>query len=154
MFTKQDSSTGKFVADEAERTSQDLAYGMTGIGFYYYLTHDEAVLKKIILLKKYIFSRYFHQGKGVFMWLPQENNSKEQSIELVAHLDQLYAYMIWLKPALPAAEKAEFMTDMCRIADMMIERFYSEAQGIFWAFGQGYVGDLPSRHLDRGNRLC
>ena len=58
MFTKKNIETGEWGAERYERTSQDLAYGITGLGMYYFLTHDVGVLHKIIQLKDYIFSVY------------------------------------------------------------------------------------------------
>ncbi|MDR2889140.1 MAG: AGE family epimerase/isomerase [Lachnospiraceae bacterium] len=154
MFTRQHLSKGDFINDTKTRTSQDLAYGMTGIAFYYYLTHDEAVLDKIRALKNYIFDNYFHQGKEVFTWLPHKNTSKEQSVELVAHLDQLYAYMLWLTPSLPAKEKNEYKADMKRIADIMIEKFYSEVYGTFWgASTSSDMQTLGTSHTDFGHSV-
>ncbi|MDR3020448.1 MAG: hypothetical protein LBU66_06045 [Treponema sp.] len=152
MPTKQCLKTGKFVDDKEQRTSQDLAYGMTGIAFYHYLTHDKKAFKKIMALKKYIFTEYFHPGKGVFTWLPKK--SGDQNIELVAHLDQLYAYMLWLTPSLPKKEKNEFKTDMKRIVHIMIERFYSEVYGTFW--GKTTSSDMRSlgtAHTDFGHSV-
>ncbi len=154
MFTRQHLSNGEWINDTKTRTSQDLAYGMTGIAFYYYLTHDEKVLDKIRLLKDYIFNNYFHQGKGVFTWLPHKNNSSEQSVELVAHLDQLYAYMLWLTPSLPKKEKEEFKADMKRIANIMIERFYTEVYGTFWGASTSTdMQALGTAHTDFGHSV-
>lgn len=153
MLTRQ-RLNGDWIHDVKTRTSQDLAYGMTGIGFYYYLTHDEKVLKKILLLKNYIFKNYYHKGKDLFTWLPYKNHSPQQSIELVSHLDQLYAYMLWLTPSLPQPYKDEFKADMQKIVDIMIERFYTEVYGTFW--GSSNSPDmkvLGTDHTDFGHSV-
>ena len=37
------------------RTPQQLAYGLLGTSFYYYLTRDPDVLKDVLAVKTYIF---------------------------------------------------------------------------------------------------
>ena len=154
MYTKQELSSGKFVDDAEKRTSQDLAYGMSGIAFYYYLTHDEKALGKILALKRYIFGKYYHPGRGVFSWLPQKVKDSNKRLELVAHLDQIYGYMLWLTPSLPAKEKDEFKTEMKNLVHIMIERFYSEVHGTFWgASTSSDMQALGSAHTDFGHSV-
>jgi len=137
-----------------KRTSQDLAYGMSGIAFYYYLTHDESALEKVLVLKKYIFDTYYHKGRGVVSWLPQKVKDQNKRLELVAHLDQLYAYMLWLTPSLPADYKKEFKRNMKELAHIMIERFYSEVHGTFWgASTSSDMQALGSAHTDFGHSV-
>ncbi len=154
MYTRQHLEDGAWINDVKTRTSQDLAYGMTGISFYYYLTHDEAVLEKVLKLKNYIFREYFHPGKQLFTWLPYRNGGKGQSVELVSHLDQLYAYMLWLTPSLPKAHKEQFLKDMEMIATIMIEHFYSEVHGTFWgaSTSPGMLA-LGTDHTDFGHSV-
>lgn len=156
MVTRQELSSGKWVEDKETRTSQDLAYGLTGIGFYYYLTHDPGYLKKILLLKNYIFREYYHPEKDLITWLPYKNESQGQSVELVSHLDQLYAYMLWLCPALPLNYKKQFMEDMDRVVRMMLEHFYSSVYGMFWGANdsRGKIQHmLGTDHTDFGHSV-
>lgn len=154
MFTRQHLESGEWINDSKTRTSQDLAYGMTGIAFYYYLTHDETVLEKILKLKNYIFREYFHPGKQLITWLPYRNTSRQQSVELVSHLDQLYAYMLWLTPSLPKVHKDQFLRDMEMIATIMLEQFYSEVHGTFWgASTTQEMQVLGSDHTDFGHSV-
>ncbi|MDR3170975.1 MAG: AGE family epimerase/isomerase, partial [Treponema sp.] len=154
MYTKQALKDGVWIEDTATRTSQDLAYGMTGIAFYYYLTHDKQVLETILKLKNYIFATYYSPGKDIFTWLPQTDISDKQSVELVSHLDQLYAYMLWLTPSLPKNEKEQFKADMKHIAGIMIERFYTEVYGTFWgASNSPDMKVLGTDHTDFGHSV-
>jgi len=154
MYTRQELATGKWVEDKETRTSQDLAYGMTGIGFYYYLTHDPAYLKKILLLKNYIFEKYYHPGKDILTWLPHTNESEGQSVELVSHLDQLYAYMLWLTPSLPQEHKQQFIRDMDMLVGIMLEHFYSSVYGTFWGDCKtGKPHMLGTDHTDFGHSV-
>jgi len=155
MAVKQKLSDGEFLQDDVDtRTSQDLAYGMTGIAFYYYLTHDEKVLEIILKLWDFIYKTYYAPGKGIFTWLPQNGKNLDKSVELVAQLDQLYAYMLWLTPSLPKEHKKKFKAQMKNIANIMIERFYSEVYGTFWGAGTSTdMRVLGTAHTDFGHSV-
>lgn len=152
MFTKQNIDTGKWGDPRNKRTCQDLAYGITGMGMYYFLTHDESMLFNILKAKDYIFNTYFDEGKGYFTWYPK--NSCGNDIEIVAQLDQVYAYMIWLTPSLPEPYQSQWKVSLKKIADILIHRFYSERYGFFW--GQdtnSAVQQLGKDHTDFGHSV-
>lgn len=152
MYTVQEKSSGKWGPAREERTSQDLAYGLTGLSMYYFLTHDETVLHHIIKYKNYIFDTYFDNGKGYFTWFPKDNMNN--SVEIVAQLDQIYAYMLFLTPSLPEPYQTEWKKDLKRIVDILIWRFYSERYEFFW--GQDTtsgVHKLGSDHTDFGHSV-
>ncbi|MBD5089015.1 MAG: hypothetical protein HDT30_09455 [Clostridiales bacterium] len=152
MYTMQEKSSGKWGMAREERTSQDLAYGLTGLGMYYFLTHDETVLHHIIKYKNYIFDTYFDKGKGYFTWFPKDN--MDNSVEIVAQLDQIYAYMLFLTPSLPEPYQSEWKKDLKGIVDILIWRFYSERYEFFW--GQDTtsgVHKLGSDHTDFGHSV-
>lgn len=130
MFVKQRKDTGEWDNDRRLRTSQDLAYGITGLGMYYFLTHDVGIMHRIIQIKDYIFSVYMDDGKGYLTWLPKHENNSE--IQIVAQLDQLYAYMLMITPSLPEPYKSVWKKDMKKIADILITQFYSEKYQFFW----------------------
>ncbi|MEI8115099.1 MAG: hypothetical protein WCI54_15815, partial [Bacteroidia bacterium] len=48
----------EFGPDSLHVTTQDLAGALTGLSFYYYLTHDADVLKDILKVKAYVFKNY------------------------------------------------------------------------------------------------
>lgn len=131
MHVTKNIKTKKWDADRDARTSQDLAYGLTGLGMYYFLTHDEAILHRIIQYKDYIFRCYLDDdGKDYFTWFPKK--VPDSQIQIVAQLDQLYAYMLMITPSLPAPYKEIWKKDMKMIADLLLTQFYSERYGIFW----------------------
>lgn len=130
MAVTQRKDTNKWDTDRAVRTSQDLAYGLTGLGMYYFLTHDIAVMHKIIQIKDYIFREYMDDGKGYLTWLPK--NVTDTQVQIVAQLDQLYAYMLMITPSLPEPYKSIWKKDMKKIADILITQFYSEKYKFFW----------------------
>lgn len=82
-------------------------------------------------------------GKGYLTWLPKHEN--DEQIQIVAQLDQLYAYMLMITPSLPEPYQSIWKKDMKKIADILITQFYSEKYQFFW--GTEYVfnnGSYPS----------
>ncbi len=130
MFVKEKKKTDEWDNERLKRTSQDLAYGITGLGMYYFLTHDIGIMHKIIQIKDYIFRTYMDDGKGYLTWLPKHESDAQ--IQIVAQLDQLYAYMLMITPSLPEPYQSEWKMDMKKIADILITQFYSEKYQFFW----------------------
>lgn len=130
MFVKKRTDTAEWDNRRRKRTSQDLAYGLTGLGMYYFLTHDKGIMHRIIQVKDYIFSTYMDDGKGYLTWLPKHEN--DDQIQIVAQLDQLYAYMLMITPSLPEPYQSIWKKDMKKIADILITQFYSEKYQFFW----------------------
>lgn len=142
MYTKCDHE-GKWAdPDYRMRTSQDLAYGLTGLGMYYFLTRDNSVLYDVLRLKDFIFTAYFDESKGYLTWFPKNNDDND--VEIVAQLDQLYAYMLMLTPVLPEPYQSIWKKDLKKIADVIIQYFYSERYGFFWGV------DSSSKYLSLG----
>jgi mannose/cellobiose epimerase-like protein (N-acyl-D-glucosamine 2-epimerase family) len=139
-----------------ERTSQDLAYAATGIAFYYYLTRDPSVLRDLEALKEYIFRTYYDSARDSMAWVKQaspDGDSPDQ-IELVAQLDQIYAYMIWVAPSLPNRDRTRWKEDLRHLARIMVDQFYSPRTGLMW----GSVTDAAHRtlgtpHMDFGHSV-
>lgn len=152
MYNIQEKKSGKWGEPKTDRNSQDMAYGLTGLCMYYFLTYDETVLSHIIKVKNYIFDTYFDEGKGYFTWLPKENVNN--SVEIVAQLDQMYAYMLFVTPSLPEPYQTEWKKDLKNIVDILIYRFYSERFEFFW--GQdtdSEVKTLGTSHTDFGHSV-
>ena len=149
----------------AQRTSQDMAYSLTGIGFYYYLTRDPRVLPYLESVKDYIFDTFYDHGNQLLHWV-NENFHEETTDrwELTAQLDQVYAYMLWLTPSLPSEWQPKWRADLARVAYVMKDTFYAgdcgkkttEAQGcgLFWGdMTQGHVRQVGSAHTDYGHSV-
>lgn len=151
MYTKNKISNNTWDIDYDKRNSQDLAYGVTGLGMYYFLTHDPGILHKIIQVKDYIFKFYFDEARGYITWYPK--HKKEYDIQIVAQLDQLYAYMLMLTPTLPEPYKTEWTKDLKCIANVLIELFYSEKYEIFWGLGGSSRTYLGAPHTDFGHSV-
>lgn len=140
------------------RRSQDLAYALCGIGFYYYLTRDRAVLADIVAIKDYIFGKYYDKARDIILWVLESGNEdgdEKNQKELVAQLDQIYAYLLLLAPLLPERTmREEWYSDLQRVARIMINQFYSPRTKLFWG-SIANVGDqrYGSPHSDFGHSV-
>ena len=149
----------------AQRTSQDMAYSLSGIAFYYYLTRDPEVLKVIKEVRDYIFSTYYDEGQHLVRWV-NENYREETTdrVELTAQLDQIYGYMVWLTPTLPTEEQQRWRADLAKLAHIIKDRFYAgdcqrgessrDGCGLFWGdMTQGHVHQVGQFHTDYGHSV-
>lgn len=140
-----------------ERTTQDLAYGLMGLAFYYYLTADQEVLEDIILVKNHIFQEYYNSDWDMLMWTrkdPQGMPGESGKMELVSQLDQINAYMAILTPILPEPYKSEWTNDLVKLAHIMIDKFYAPEHGIFWGTIESEDGKkFGARHNDFGHTI-
>lgn len=152
MYVTRSVDTKEWDMDYKRRTSQDLAYGLTGLGMYYFLTHDEGILHRIIQIKDFIFKVYMDDGKGYLTWLPK--HLKDEEIQIVAQLDQLYAYMLMLTPSLPEPYCGIWKKDMKKIVDILITQFYSERYQFFWGTeNEAASMQLGTDHTDFGHSV-
>lgn len=152
MYTTRDVISGEGDIAHDKRTSQDLAYGITGLGMYYFLTHDQSVLHRIIQIKDYIFKVYMDDGRGYLTWYPKY--TKDPDVQIVAQLDQLYAYMLMLTPVLPEPYKSIWKKDMKKIVDILITQFYSEKYKFFWGVeNESTTMTLGTDHTDFGHSV-
>jgi mannose/cellobiose epimerase-like protein (N-acyl-D-glucosamine 2-epimerase family) len=120
---------GKAFSDFADRTSQDVAYSLAGLSFYYYLTRDAEVLPPILAIERYIRKTYYDQRLGYYRW--ERQGPEAERLELVAQLDQANAYMVLLAPLLPKAEERQWRGELAQIAKLMRERFFDQESGFF-----------------------
>jgi mannose/cellobiose epimerase-like protein (N-acyl-D-glucosamine 2-epimerase family) len=120
---------GKAFSDFPERTSQEVAYSLVGLSFYYYLTRDAEVLQPMLAIERYIRKHYYDQRLGYYHW--ERQGPQSQRFELVAQLDQANAYMALLVPLLPPAEERQWRAELAQIAKLMRERFYDRDSGFF-----------------------
>ncbi len=140
-----------------QRTSQDMAYAVSGLAFYYYLTRDEEVLEHVVALKDYIFKTYYDKSLDLMKWVREDSPDGIDTTarkELVSQLDQIYGYMIWLTPVLPEPLQSAWKKDMVHLAHIIIEQFYSEEYGLFWgAITKSETKNLGTPHTDFGHSI-
>ena len=79
MFTQQAADDGEWGPQPQFRTSNELAYGLLGLSFYYYLTRDTDILEDILSIKDYIFAAYNNEELGALQWLPRSHRDEGQS---------------------------------------------------------------------------
>ena len=148
-----------------KRISQDMAYAVSGLGYYYYLTRDPDVLEDIIALKDYIFNTYYDKEWDLIAWAKidytdyeysdgtKEKVSSEQR-ELVSQLDQVYGYMLLLAPILPEPYQSQWKQDLVHLAKIMSEQFYSPDKNIFFgAITDSTIKHLGTEHTDFGHSI-
>jgi len=144
-YTYYNKNKGEWGPEVQERTSQDMAYALSGIGFYYYLTHDPDVLDDILYIKKHIFNTYYDSELDLLRWVMDKSpdgDTPDQK-EIVAQLDQVYGYMLWLTPSLPEDIQKEWRKNLEDLASIMIKQFFSVEYHFFW----GQITDVRHRHL-------
>lgn len=132
MATAQNIQTGRWGPAPNLRNPQELAYGLLGIAFYYYLTRDADVLSDIVAVKKYIFEKY-GSAPGAILWQPTLNTGTlREDKELVAQLDQMNTYLVLLTPMLPEPIQTEWKGSLLRLSNVMIDQFYSAPDKLFF----------------------
>ena len=137
---------GKPQPSNLQRTSQDMAYAVSGIAFLYYLTHDSRYLNAVIGLKSHIFHTYFDPQWGLLRWVREANKDGDNpdQKELVSQLDQIYGYLLWTTMALPEGElKRQWTQDLHSLAVAMRDQFFGETYGLYW----GAITDMEHRNL-------
>ncbi|MFB2979627.1 N-acyl-D-glucosamine 2-epimerase [Microseira sp. BLCC-F43] len=168
-YTYFENGVGK--PDKDYRISQDMAYAVTGLGFYYYLTRDPEVLPDIIAVKDYIFDTYYDKEWDLLSWAHADyldyinpDGTKEfvhsDQRELVAQLDQVYGYMLLLTPTLPELDgngqplRSKWEDDLVHLATIMSEQFYTPDKNIFWgAITTPTQQQLGTDHTDFGHSI-
>jgi mannose/cellobiose epimerase-like protein (N-acyl-D-glucosamine 2-epimerase family) len=135
LFTLQqpEGDTGKWGPAWENRDPQQLAYGLLGMSFYYYLTRDPEVLPDIIATKRFIFDRYYNPNLGAMQWmLANQGTTRAEELRLVAQLDQMNAYMVMLTPLLPEPERADWINALKSLSSIMIYKFYSPKDNLMF----------------------
>ena len=108
---------------------------------------------KIFQLHDYIFNVYMDEKRGYLTWLPRFLKDNPE-VQIVAQLDQLYAYMLMITPALPMPYAQKWRDDMKQITDILITQFYSEQYGFFWGVDSDAMSmNLGTDHTDFGHSV-
>ena len=134
-----------------QRNTQDLAYSLTGLAMFYYLTRDEQVLDVIIKVKNYVFKNYYEQSNlkehsKLMMWVLEDDVSgKKDDKFLLATLDQINAYALFVTPFLPDSLRTIFKEDVKNLAYSLKDNFYDEKYNLFWGnLNSKVVGESPT----------
>ena len=138
-------------------TSQDAAYTLMGLSFYYYLTRDPDVLTDILRIKNHVFTKFFQAdgfgpGLGLMHWDGQTINPVVQ--DLTAHLDQLNAYMVLLAPLLTGETQTAWHAQMSQLVDSLRQKFFDPNSQMFRSQLQDPTTSLPGwAHMDFGHTV-
>lgn len=139
-----------------QRTSQDLAYALTGICFLYYLTLDPSLLKDIVDVHEYIWTTYYDPSLGLVRWVlePSADGDSTNQKEIVAELDQIYGYMMAVTPSLPLPYRDVWKQRLLKLGHIMMDQFYSPRTEMFWgAITSASIKHWGTPHTDFGHSV-
>lgn len=145
MFVTRPLPNGTWGPAVGQRNAQELAYGLLGLSFYYYLTRDAEVLADIMPIRDHILGRYYDPSRDVLRWLLTGPDANRK--QLVAQLDQMNAYLILLTPTLPEPLQTESKQALSVLARLMIAQFYSPTTNLF------YLSDNFDSDTDFGHTI-
>jgi mannose/cellobiose epimerase-like protein (N-acyl-D-glucosamine 2-epimerase family) len=132
MATIQNLSEDTWGPAPGFRTPQELAYGLLGMAFYYYLTRDPDVLRDVMMVKDYIFQNYTLPGGALGWQLSPTAEVMREDKKLVAQLDQMNAYLVLLTPLLLEPAQSEWKVNLIQLSKVMINQFYSPSEKLFF----------------------
>lgn len=117
---------GKPGLEWQQRTSQDQAYALVGLAFYYYLTRDPVVEKALIKQQAFIFEQYRNLKNNDLNWVLKDGDEQSaKQRELVAQLDQINGYLLLVTPLLPEKVQKKWRQDLYWLTDQMTKQYYS-----------------------------
>ena len=138
-----------------QRTSQDQAYAIVGLAFYYYLTRDPKVEQALIEQQAFIFDQYRDKTTNQLLWVIEDGDEQYRSQqELVAQLDQINAYLLLVTPLLPESDQKKWRKDLYWLTEQMLAQFHSaEEQRFYGAIHHQAVKMPDARHNDYGHTI-
>jgi hypothetical protein len=149
----QDLDSNQWLPAAPYRDPQQLAYGLVGMSFYYYLTRDPGILNQIDAVRTYIRDNYWNQDLSAMQWLLQDyEGTSATSLQLVATLDQLNTHMAMIGRFVPGRLGLDWRSDACRYAHSIIDVYYSPPQNLFFlSAGQPSDFDVTQSTTDFGH---
>ena len=152
--------------DSLHITAQDLAGALTGLSFYYYLTHDNDVLQDILKVKNYVFSHYSESDGYLKATLCPDSACSENRTDLASYLEQVNDYLLLITPLVENKGTRDSCITGLRIfcKSMQSPLFYNEQNNMIWArtkykslIGTGYDDPLrivgAAGHTDYGQTV-
>ena len=119
-------------------TSQDLAYSLCGLTFFYYITRDKKLLDIITHTKNEIFNNYLLHSNTIekdtlFAWVKEDfETDKTTNKELVANLDQVNAYLLLIAPLVNDSLADRYKSDLLMLSKIMNNNFYNAESNVYW----------------------
>ncbi|RKF19513.1 N-acylglucosamine 2-epimerase [Alginatibacterium sediminis] len=138
-----------------QRTSQDQAYAIVGLAFYYYLTRDPEVEKALVEQQHFIFEHYKSTTKNQLLWVIEDSHEHfHQQLELVAQLDQINAYLLLVTPLLPKQHQLKWRADLEWLTEQMLAQYHNVEQWRFYgAIHHRAVMRETAKHNDFGHTI-
>ncbi|MGR5169106.1 N-acylglucosamine 2-epimerase [Vibrio astriarenae] len=146
---------GKAGLDWRQRTSQDQAYAIVGLAFYYYLTRDPDVEQVLIEQQAFIFDQYRSDNNDQLLWvLKDSGDDKHVQRELVAQLDQINGYMLLVMPLLPEPYQKKWRDDLEWLTKQMIALYHDDEEWRFYgAIHHPAMMKINAKHNDFGHTI-
>jgi hypothetical protein len=144
----------EFGPDSLHVTTQDFAGALTGLSFYYYLTHDANVLEDILKVKAYVFKNYAESDGYLKATLCPDSTCSENRTDLASYLEQVNDYLLLITPLIEDKTTRDACVSELRgfCKSMQSPVFYNPENSMIWArtkykslIGTGY--DDPLRKI-------
>jgi hypothetical protein len=121
--------------DSLHITAQDLAGALTGLSFYYYLTHDPEVLNDILKVKAYVFKNYRENDGYLKAALCPDSTCSENRTDLASYLEQVNNYLLLITPLVENKSTRDSciaeLLGFCK--SMKSPVFYNPQNSMIWA---------------------
>ena len=124
-----------FGPDSIHVTAQDLAGALTGLSFYYYLTHDNDVLNDILRVKNYVFRNYTENDGNLKATLCTDSTCSENRTDLASYLEQVNNYLLLITPLIENKSTRDSCIAELRAfcKSMQSPIFYNPLNSMIWA---------------------
>jgi hypothetical protein len=121
--------------DSVHVTTQDLAGALTGLSFYYYLTHDKHVLNDILKVKDYVFGHYADRDGYLKATLCPDSTCSENRTDLASYLEQVNDYLLLITPLVENKNvRDSCIVELKNFYDCMRSPvFYNAQNSMIWA---------------------
>jgi len=151
---------GKGYPEKAEnRISQDMTYALLGPAMYYYLTRGKEILNVLLKTERYIFDSYKFPDADQLRWVIENYTDLDETDtttqkELVAQLDQIYAYMLLTTGILEDPYRKAWLNDMLMLAHTIKDDYFSPENNMFWGrIDEPKYKKLGMPHVDFGHTI-
>ncbi|MDR9827812.1 N-acylglucosamine 2-epimerase [Vibrio sp. FNV 38] len=152
---RQSGQSGQPGLNWQQRTSQDQAYAIVGLAFYYYLTRDAEVERALIEQQKFIFDTYRTKDNDQLLWVLEDSDEdKKAQRELVAQLDQINGYLLLVMPLLPEPHQQKWRDDLQWLTTQMLALYHNQEEWRFYgAIHHPAMQTINAKHNDYGHTI-
>ena len=138
-----------------QRTSQDIAYALCGFAQYYTITNDQRILDIIWDNVNFVINNFYDKKQGIIKWVIEEESIKTpKQNNLVAILDQIYAYLLPLSKCTTNPYQNDMQTLLYEFTEILINKFYWKEKNMFYGqLDSTLKGKPDGNHTDFGHSI-